>query len=184
MCRATYMTLIRHLEGVRSWNLMEVRIVWVLVGNQVTVQVVVQVRLWDLVSHSNCIWYKFNDSVRHYKPQRENKSEKDTQMIAKACLGLHPSPRARRESELPPSNLPLLKYSVYLAMSTRVCICDCLSQLHTSITKTGSFYPSLFCIVFMLDFYLHLSKSLQRVLIYMVSFLFQISAILSNTLKF
>ncbi len=54
-----------HLEGSSPWDLAEDGTVGVLVGDQVAIQVVVQVRLGNLVSHGNCIWDKFNNRAGH-----------------------------------------------------------------------------------------------------------------------
>ena len=75
------MALVRHLEGVGSWNLVEVRQVVVLVRNQVAVQVVVQVRLWDLVSHDNRIWYELHDCAGHYTQTETSVSNNDRDRV-------------------------------------------------------------------------------------------------------
>ena len=54
-----------YLESSSPWDLAEDGRVWVLVGNQVAIQVVVQVRLGNLVSHGDCTRNKFNNRAGH-----------------------------------------------------------------------------------------------------------------------
>ena len=54
----TYVTLVGHFEGARPRHHVEDRLCRVLVRNQVAVQFVVHVRLWNLVFH--------DDRVRDY----------------------------------------------------------------------------------------------------------------------
>ena len=49
----TYVTLVGHFEGARPRHLVEDRQCRILVWNQVAVQIVVQVRLWNLVFHDD-----------------------------------------------------------------------------------------------------------------------------------
>ena len=88
------MALIRHLEGIGSWNLVEVRQVVVLVRNQVAVQVVVQVRLWDLVFHDNCIRYELHDSAGHYTQTETSVSNNDRDRVT--FMGSHKDKSSRQ----------------------------------------------------------------------------------------
>ena len=61
----TYVTLVGDLECAGTRHLVEALLVLVLVRDQVAVEVVVQVRLRNLVSHGNCIWDELHDSAGH-----------------------------------------------------------------------------------------------------------------------
>ncbi len=74
----TYVALVGHLKGASPGNLVEVGQVLFLVGNQVAVQVVVQVRLWDLVSHGNCIWDEFHDCAGHCTHEHTQEKTRET----------------------------------------------------------------------------------------------------------
>lgn len=54
-----------YLECAGPWDLAKYGRIGVLIRDQVAVQVVVQVRLWNLVHHGNCIWNKFNNRAGH-----------------------------------------------------------------------------------------------------------------------
>jgi len=58
--------LVGHLEGAGPWNLVEEVELLLFVGDQVTVEVVVQVRLRDLVSQGNCIWDDLRDLIGYF----------------------------------------------------------------------------------------------------------------------
>ena len=61
------MTVVGDLQGASPRNLVEVILLLIICGDQVAVQVVVQVRLGDLVSHGNCIRDEFQNCAGHYK---------------------------------------------------------------------------------------------------------------------
>ena len=61
----TYLALKRDFEGIGPRYLVVEIDVRVIVRNQVAVEVVVQVRLRDLVSQGNCIWQEFVNCGGH-----------------------------------------------------------------------------------------------------------------------
>ena len=81
------MTLIGDFEGPHSRDLTKERYVLVLVRNQVAVQVVVQVRLWNLVSHGDCIRDMLHDGAGdwHRREIGESFAKKTGESVSKAA---------------------------------------------------------------------------------------------------
>lgn len=151
------MSLVGDFECARPGDLVEEISVFILLGDQIAVQVVVQVRLWDLVPHSDCVWDLLHDGAGHWCTQQEELQgcrPKGTYWSGRPGRRA-PLARAAGHAADPPRDLPLLKYSWYLAWSCRVFQWWSLQFWHTSITKTFSLFPSLACIVNTLDFYFH-----------------------------
>lgn len=61
----TYEAFEWNFEGASARYLLEVRQVGVVVGDQITVKVVGQVWLWDLISNAYCIWNAFDYGARY-----------------------------------------------------------------------------------------------------------------------
>ena len=70
--KKTYLAHVRHFEGPAPGHLVVEIHVRVIIWDQVAVEVVVQVRLRDLVSQGNCIWDEFAYRVGHCPTQAQN----------------------------------------------------------------------------------------------------------------